>query len=65
MMKRIRLKQPIFVAPKRNRDYFRLRWYWLVELYNIRAKRKLGTASKKDIKVAQRELVRIRKDEHK
>ena len=42
--------------------YINLRWYWLHELRQLRAKRRVsGTATKKDIKAAQRELVKIRK----
>ena len=63
-MKRIRIKPRgvIWAAPQRTKEYYRLRWYWLIELYNIRAKRKYGNATTKDVKLAQRELARLRKE---
>jgi hypothetical protein len=57
--RRVRLQ---FQAPRRSNDYIRLRYYWLNELIWLRAKRRNGTATKNDIKVAQRALVKVRKD---
>lgn len=53
-----RIKQPL-----RSSDYIRLRFYWITELYYIRARRKNGTATIKDVKAAQRCLAKVRKDE--
>lgn len=66
-MKRQRMRlweaQPELKPQKpRPKDYLNLRFYWLHELRQLRAKSRIsGTANKKDIKVAQRELARIRK----
>jgi hypothetical protein len=46
----------------RTNEYLRLRRYWLGELLWIRAMRRNGTATKKDTKIAQRELVRLRNE---
>lgn len=55
---RVKLKQR-----PRPADYLNLRFYWLHELRQLRAKRRVsGTASKRDIKVAQKELSRLRRD---
>jgi hypothetical protein len=56
--KRVRLLEPI----ERSDEYIRLRFYWIMELYYIRAKRRNGTATMKDIKKAQRELAKVRKE---
>lgn len=53
-----RVRQPI-----RSNDYIRLRFYWLAELCFLRAKRRNGTATMKDIKSAQRCLAKVRRDE--
>jgi hypothetical protein len=66
MMKRLRVllrKERVILAVRpRPKEYLCLRYHWLHELRQLRAKRKYGTASKKDIKIAQRELARIRRD---
>ena len=60
---RVKLKDPLtFLSLKRSSDYYRLRHYWIGELYYIRAKRRNGTATKSDIKAAQRALAKVRKD---
>jgi len=67
--KRLRMKperkrlEPMLdiIQPRRSNDYIRLRFYWIAELYWLRAKKRAGTGSIKDIKVAQRELARVRK----
>lgn len=50
------------LKPKpRPNDYLRLRMHWLHELRITRSKIRItGTASKKDVKIIQRELARIR-----
>jgi hypothetical protein len=64
MRMRVKLKEPLaFLTVKRSQDYYRLRGYWLGELYYLRAKRRNGTGTKADIKVAQKELARLRKQE--
>jgi len=61
-MKRQRSRLWMAPAKPRPNDYLRLRFYWLHEIRQLRAKRRIsGTASTKDIKVAQRELARIRR----
>lgn len=66
-MKRMRLRLNGEPAPAKPRpkDYLNLRFFWLHELRQLRAKRRIsGTANKRDIKIAQKELARIRR-EHK
>lgn len=66
--KRIRLKpnrkrlavQVDVIQPKRSSDYLRLRYFWIMELYWLRAKHKAGTGSLKEIKAAQRALAKVR-----
>ena len=59
-MQRVRLKLKTKPRPK---EYLNLRFHWLHELRQLRAKRRVsGTASKRDIKIAQRELLRLRRD---
>lgn len=64
-MSRIRLQLEKGIKSKiviRSNDYLRLRFYWLHELRQLRAKRKIsGINTKQAIKIAQRELARIRK----
>lgn len=57
----MRKRAKLLPQATRSNNYLRLRRYWLSELCWLRAKRRAGTASKKETKVAQRELVRIRK----
>lgn len=67
--KRLRMKperkrlEPMLdiIQPRRSSDYVRLRAFWLSEMYWLRAKKRAGTGTVKDIKVAQRELARVRK----
>lgn len=49
---------------KRTDDYYRLRFWWLHELRQLRAKRRNGTATIKDVKAAQRVLKKVRRDEY-
>ena len=58
MRTRVRLQQ----HKQRTEDYYRLRHYWIGELFYLRAKRRNGTGTKSDIKAAQRALVKIRKE---
>lgn len=60
---RLRLRTRLHIRRSvRPKDYIHLRMYWLHELRQLRAKRRVsGTATKKDIKAAQRELAKIRK----
>ena len=64
MRLRLRLKSTVKAAKIfRSKDYLNLRFYWLHEIRQLRAKRRIsGTASKKDIKVVQRELARLRRE---
>lgn len=50
------------IHDKRPKAYLDLRYWWLHELRQLRAKRRNGVIVKKDIKIAQKELVRIRKE---
>lgn len=62
-LKDLQVRQRIRPIPvMRSSDYLRLRHFWLAELCWIKAKVRNGTASQKDIKIIQKELVRIRKD---
>jgi hypothetical protein len=51
------------ITVQRTKDYYRLRYHWLGELCWLRAKRRNGTATRTDIKIVQKELARIRKEE--
>lgn len=53
------LKKMCVTYPK---PYLDLRFWWLHELRQLRAKRKYGSAKLKDIKVAQKELARLRQE---
>ena len=53
----------IVIVLKPTAAYYRMRYHWLRELCWLRAKRRNGTATEVDIKIAQKELVRIRKEE--
>lgn len=55
----MKIRKRLFTRPS---DYLRLRYWWLHELRQYRAKIKYGAGSKRDIKVVQRELARLRKD---
>lgn len=59
------LEKPVRVRVKKASTYptiyIEQRFYWLHELCVLRAKRRYGSASKKDIKAAQRELAKLRK----
>jgi hypothetical protein len=64
---RKRLRFSSYVIPAtydtRPKEYLDLRFWWLHELRQLRAKRRIAGASvKKDIKVAQKELARLRKE---
>lgn len=61
---RLRVTAPIMRATYNTRpsEYLRLRHWWLGELRNLRAKRRVhGMDVRSETKVMQRELVRIRK----
>ena len=58
-MRRVRLR-----VKERSQQYYWDRQWFLHELRTLRAKRKYGAGTTKDIKKAQRELARIRKEEH-
>lgn len=67
MPKRLRLQLQSTVIPriytKRPKEYLDLRYWWLHELRRLRAARRInGIVAKRDIKVAQKELARIRRD---
>lgn len=62
---RLRLRTPMPCATynTRSNDYLRLRYWWLAELINLRAKKRVhGLPIKTEKKMMQRELVRIRKE---
>jgi len=67
-MKRVRLKlrmRSVILIPsecKRPKEYMDLRHWWLHELRQLRAKRKYAGIGKKEVKIAQKELARLRKD---
>lgn len=64
-MKRKRLRERVRLAvhAPRSKEYINLRFYWLHELRQLRAKRRVsGTANKADIKAAQRQLAKLRKE---
>lgn len=47
----------------RPKTYLNLRYWWLHELAQLRAKRRIhGANVKKDVKIAQKELARLRKE---
>lgn len=58
MNKRIRLRLEV----PRSKDYYRLRYFWLRELEWLRAKRRNGTATKNELKAAQKDLAKVRKN---
>lgn len=61
---RLQLKpQRVRVAVKRTSDYYRLRYWWLHHLAQLRAKARInGINTKTEKRAAQRELVRLRKE---
>lgn len=61
---RLRLHSTVLRATydTRPKPYLDLRFWWLHELRRIRAARRNGLASRTDIKVAQKELARLRKE---
>lgn len=62
---RLRLRSTVIKAAVtyRPKEYLDLRFWWLHHLRQLRAQRRIaGTANKKDMKVAQRELVRLRRE---
>lgn len=65
-MKRIRLKVEIHIKATydtRPKEYMDLRYWWLHECAQQRAKRRIhGINTKPAIKVAQKELARIRRE---
>lgn len=67
MMSRIRkkLRQRVEIQyVKRTSAYYRLRFWWLHELRQLRAKRRVnGIVTKAEIKAVQRVLFKLRKDE--
>ena len=56
MRKRVKLQI------QRSKEYLDLRYWWLHELRQLRAKLKYGSGSKASIKAAQRVLAKLRKD---
>lgn len=59
--KRIRLR--IDLEPTYPKPYLNLRFWWLHELRQLRAKRRVsGLNVKKDIRLAQKELAKLRSD---
>lgn len=66
MAKRMRLRMHSTILrvtyDTRPKAYMDLRFWWLHELRRLRAARRQGTASRRDIKVAQKELARLRKE---
>lgn len=65
LRKRIRLQSLIIPVTydTRPKEYMDLRYWWLHELAQLRARRRIaGASTTKDIKVAQRELARLRKE---
>lgn len=62
---RLRLRQRVKVVHvERTADYFRLRYWWLHHLRQLRAKRRVaGIVTKNDIKAAQRALGKLRQEE--
>ena len=61
---RLKLKRIKLNPPKRSIHYYNIRYWLLHELRQLRARRKYGSATLKDIKVSQRALAKIRMDEH-
>lgn len=63
----MRLRMESTVIPvtydTRPKEYLNLRYWWLHELRQLRAKRRVnGFAIKRDVKIAQKELARLRKE---
>jgi hypothetical protein len=51
------------VQQPRPKDYLNLRFYWLHELRQFRAKTRIAGANmKREVKIAQKELLRLRKE---
>jgi hypothetical protein len=63
--KRLRLEKVVLSATynTRSRIYYNMRFYWLHELRQLRAKRRIAGANvKKDMKAAQGQLAKLREE---
>lgn len=62
---RLRYHSTTFVPPIRSKHYYNVRLWLLHELRILRAKRRVsGLNTLKEIKTAQRALVKVREEEH-
>ncbi len=65
--KRLRIRMHSYIIPvtydTRPREYLNLRYWWLHELTQLRAKKRVhGADIRKETKVIQRELARLRSE---